>query len=138
MYHPTLGRWLQRDPLGYVDGMSLYQYVASAPSAKTDAFGLRALTDKEEAAFAKLGKLIEAAKEKEDFKGFAANLEKVKEKLLEAIRKVEEGGNDPDALRLILEALKEWAADPGDRWGAGLFYPPYTPSVVIYLSLIHI
>jgi RHS repeat-associated protein len=25
-YHPTLGRWLQRDPLGYVDGMSLYGY----------------------------------------------------------------------------------------------------------------
>jgi len=24
-YHPLLGRWLQRDPLGYVDGMSLYE-----------------------------------------------------------------------------------------------------------------
>ncbi len=23
-YHPALGRWMQRDPLGYVDGMSLY------------------------------------------------------------------------------------------------------------------
>ena len=23
-YHPTLGRFMQRDPLGYVDGMSLY------------------------------------------------------------------------------------------------------------------
>ena len=21
MYHPTLGRWMQRDPAGYVDGM---------------------------------------------------------------------------------------------------------------------
>jgi len=25
VYHPTLGRWLQRDPLGYVDGMGLYE-----------------------------------------------------------------------------------------------------------------
>ena len=24
IYHPTLGRWLQRDPLEYVDGMSMY------------------------------------------------------------------------------------------------------------------
>jgi RHS repeat-associated protein len=31
MYHPTLGRWGQRDPLGYVDGMSLYEYVRGAP-----------------------------------------------------------------------------------------------------------
>jgi RHS repeat-associated protein len=26
-YAPDLGRWLSRDPLGYVDGMSLYEYV---------------------------------------------------------------------------------------------------------------
>jgi len=39
-YHPTLGRWLQRDPLGYVDGMSLYEYCMSAPMAETDLFGL--------------------------------------------------------------------------------------------------
>ena len=40
MYHPTLGRWLQRDPLGYVDGMSLYEYVRSNPSGDTDPKGL--------------------------------------------------------------------------------------------------
>jgi RHS repeat-associated protein len=28
-YSRTLGRWMQRDPLGYVEGMSSYQYVAS-------------------------------------------------------------------------------------------------------------
>ena len=40
MYHSTLGRWLQRDPLGYVDGMGLYQYVGSMPGAATDPEGL--------------------------------------------------------------------------------------------------
>ena len=32
-YAPDLGRWLSRDPLGYVDGMSLYEYVAAAGEA---------------------------------------------------------------------------------------------------------
>ena len=39
MYHPTLGRWLQRDPLAYVDGVSLYEYVGSAPPRATDPSG---------------------------------------------------------------------------------------------------
>jgi RHS repeat-associated protein len=39
VYHPYLG-WLQRDPLGYVDGMSLYQYCGSSPAARLDAMGL--------------------------------------------------------------------------------------------------
>jgi len=40
MYHPTLGRWLQRDPLGYVDGMSLYAYCGNSPESVTDPMGL--------------------------------------------------------------------------------------------------
>lgn len=40
MYHPTLGRWKQRDPMAYVDGLSLYQYVTSSPPDATDATGL--------------------------------------------------------------------------------------------------
>jgi len=31
MYHVQLGLCLQRDPLGHVDGMSLYEYVGSRP-----------------------------------------------------------------------------------------------------------
>jgi RHS repeat-associated protein len=38
-YSPALGRWLQPDPLGYVDGASLYQYVTSNPVARMDPFG---------------------------------------------------------------------------------------------------
>jgi RHS repeat-associated protein len=40
MYHPTLGRWLQRDPEDYLDGMSLYEYVASRPIDALDPSGL--------------------------------------------------------------------------------------------------
>ena len=40
MYHPTLGRWMQRDPAGYVDGMSLYEYVAGDPIGGIDPWGL--------------------------------------------------------------------------------------------------
>lgn len=39
-YSPTLGRWLQQDPAGYVDGGSLYQYVRSGPVDGVDAAGL--------------------------------------------------------------------------------------------------
>ena len=35
-YHPTLGRWISRDPIRYGDGMNLYQYVRSAPCVATD------------------------------------------------------------------------------------------------------
>ncbi|MGD9689502.1 MAG: hypothetical protein AB7K52_07155 [Phycisphaerales bacterium] len=35
-----LGRWTRRDPLGYVDGMGLYEYVQSVPTRYMDASGL--------------------------------------------------------------------------------------------------
>ena len=38
---PPLGRWIQRDPLGYVDGMSYYQSGRSTPISGTDPSGLR-------------------------------------------------------------------------------------------------
>jgi len=40
MHHALLGRWLQRDPLGYVDGMSLYEYGGSRPVTLIDPVGL--------------------------------------------------------------------------------------------------
>jgi hypothetical protein len=39
MHHPTLGRFVQRDPLGYVDGMGLYEYVGGRTTAARDPFG---------------------------------------------------------------------------------------------------
>ncbi|HUW34940.1 MAG TPA: RHS repeat-associated core domain-containing protein, partial [Planctomycetota bacterium] len=40
-YHPTLGRWLTRDPIDYADSMSLYQYGLSKPTRMIDPEGLR-------------------------------------------------------------------------------------------------
>jgi RHS repeat-associated protein len=41
-YSPTLGRWLERDPLGYVDGIGLYQYVRGGAVMAVDPWGLQA------------------------------------------------------------------------------------------------
>jgi len=38
-YDPELGRWTRRDPIGYVDGMGLYQYVRGNPIVHGDASG---------------------------------------------------------------------------------------------------
>jgi len=38
-YDPKHGRWLQRDPSGYQDGMSLYVYVRSKPTTRVDPHG---------------------------------------------------------------------------------------------------
>jgi len=38
-YHPALGRWLQRDPVGYRDGMGLYTYAMSSPGLYVDPTG---------------------------------------------------------------------------------------------------
>ncbi|MBE7456506.1 MAG: RHS repeat-associated core domain-containing protein [Planctomycetia bacterium] len=39
-YHPALKQFIQRDPLGYVDSASLYQYVGGRPTAAGDPLGL--------------------------------------------------------------------------------------------------
>ncbi len=39
-YSPELGRWISRDPIGYVDGMSLYEYVSGTPLVRLDFMGL--------------------------------------------------------------------------------------------------
>ena len=38
-YDPVAGRWLSRDPAGFVDGMNLYQYCAGRALAAIDASG---------------------------------------------------------------------------------------------------
>jgi RHS repeat-associated protein len=41
VYHPTLGRFLQRDPIGYSAGdVNLVRYVSNGPQVRWDTFGL--------------------------------------------------------------------------------------------------
>jgi RHS repeat-associated protein len=41
VYRADLGRWMTRDPLGYVDGMGLYEYVGGMAVRGRDPSGLR-------------------------------------------------------------------------------------------------
>jgi len=61
MYHPTLGRFLQRDPIGYADGMGLYEYVGEHPVSGTDPIGLRTQDEIKQAGLQSLAKLADQA-----------------------------------------------------------------------------
>lgn len=39
-YDPTLGRWLNPDPAGFIDGANLYVFVQNSPLNRLDLFGL--------------------------------------------------------------------------------------------------
>jgi hypothetical protein len=44
-YHPNLGRWISRDPIGYEDGINLYAYVGNKPTNSFDPFGYKGVWD---------------------------------------------------------------------------------------------
>jgi RHS repeat-associated protein len=49
-YHSTLGTWLSRDPLGYVDGLNLFMFCKDSPLVFSDPFGTDAKADCERTA----------------------------------------------------------------------------------------
>ena len=44
VYDPELGRWTRRDPIGYVDGRNLQEYVGGRALARIDDSGLRSVS----------------------------------------------------------------------------------------------
>ncbi len=40
-YSPTLGRWIQRDPIGYAGGIAVYEYAFDRPNVRLDSSGLQ-------------------------------------------------------------------------------------------------
>ena len=44
-YNPTLGRWIQRDPIGYAGGINLYEYVGGRAVVALDPKGLKCDAD---------------------------------------------------------------------------------------------
>lgn len=40
MFHPIIGRFMSKDPMGYIDSMNDYAYVLNNPASLTDPFGL--------------------------------------------------------------------------------------------------
>lgn len=43
-YNPAIGRFLERDPIGYDDGMNLYQFVRGSPVSNVDPMGTSSLS----------------------------------------------------------------------------------------------
>lgn len=85
-YDPVLGRWLERDPLGYVANASLYNYCWDAPSSLLDPYGESPLSW----LIKKLGKKLGTKGVKESI-----------ELLAKRIRRIASKCDTPEALELL-------------------------------------
>jgi RHS repeat-associated protein len=108
-YDPAMGRFLQRDPLGYGPAPSVHEYVRSSPSGRTDPLGL----DDEEPGLDEARKDLERAETEHDKAYAEAEKAPLRTRLAER-----DGASDPgpypdgntsdwDAYREAMKALDE-------------------------------
>lgn len=114
-YSPTLGRWLQQDPIGYAGGTSnLYQMEGDDPVDQTDPTGLATFEDLQ-AEIAKrfgtpdLNKIEKMLKERRDFLSkIIADLKLVPKQCQEAAKKlIKDLESESSAINTAISALSD-------------------------------
>jgi RHS repeat-associated protein len=103
---PSLGRWIARDPAGYVDGYSLYRGYF-APNG-LDPSGQRNLTPEEMEQLLKLKELLASSNAAGD-KEFSKALNAVIKDWVSTINSIKEGDSDPVTIKIVGKALTIWA-----------------------------
>jgi len=98
---PVTGRWTTRDPIGYADGMSLYEFLRSAPLYWLDAAGWTIIIDPTGAGAPDIFRwLVEAAlekmKEDPDLKKVVEDLENSEETVVIKPSKKPQDSTKPD------------------------------------------
>ena len=127
LYNATLGRFLQRDPKGYVDGMNLYEYVRSAPMQWNDPTGLKD-SDPVTRAIEELKSFVESNRDI-----FAAAGKRTAERrvpLDQALRKAQANADrikDLEAFRARVVELRIDVSSEYAKWQCKVPLPPGMP-----------
>jgi RHS repeat-associated protein len=105
MWDMNLGRFMNRDPLGHVDGYNLYQgyFVPNG----LDPLGLRDETHEEAQVLVALEELAKDA-EKNGDKNLANNIRKAAADIKNKIKNSPSEDKDPAKMKMVLLALKVW------------------------------
>jgi RHS repeat-associated protein len=101
-----LGRFISRDPKGYVDGFS--EYRAYFSPLGLDPFGLRDVTAKEQESLDLLEELAKAAEAKGDAET-AKSIREAKSELEDSIARSPDLNSDTSDLKLMLYGLEIWS-----------------------------
>jgi RHS repeat-associated protein len=108
-YSPTLGRWMQRDPAGYVDGENLYLYLNDRPLVETDPLGLFGNGSGGAGGAGAGWKIIESLKAAND----AIKAARAARQALDAAQKAYKLKKTCENLRKVQEALQDYLKRKG-------------------------